>query len=82
MRPAFLAIAGPQAAVDALVQARGWPELLPEGWEVPLRLPGLLVFAAAPETPLCFAKARYWAIFWTGRPHDRFEEAMRSSSRR
>jgi len=60
MRPAFLAIAGPPAAVDALCQARQWPESLPRGWEVLLRLPGLFMLRRGPGSSLVF---RQGAIF-------------------
>jgi asparagine synthase (glutamine-hydrolysing) len=55
MRPAFLAVAGPPFEVDSFLRGRRWPDRLPTGWTLALRLPGLAVVARPAAGALLFS---------------------------
>lgn len=55
MRARFFAASGSPPAVEAFLRARGWPQTLPPGWDVPVRLPGLAVAAKPSGSPLIFS---------------------------
>ena len=55
MRARFLAAAGSPPAVELFLRAKGWPQALPPGWDLPLRIPGLAVAARPNGSSLIFS---------------------------